>query len=205
VIGIIGVAVAVHYRLKKPLRLTEVVVVLPGQVIPQLDALMANADFSTPKGRRKALANLAAVVPPECVRDGWVRFRGESKSNSIHLKTSVSLYRERMAAAGLRERDPAAVIDERAQEASSPACVLGIIITVPAGEPIEEGDKVEACVLLGALRERASPRPLLLYLYYAPEPQQQLSEEQARTMLRSLGSGGRGEGNREEKRRRASI
>jgi hypothetical protein len=179
----------IRSRYKSPLRLTELAVVVPGKVIPLLDALMAEANFSTPAGRQKTLASLAAILDPNDVRDGWVRLRGESKSDKLHLKASVKLYQDRMIAAGLSESDGQTVIAERAEDPPSPACVLGLITTTVGPEPVEEGGSNAARDLLKGLESSTGPNPLLLYVYYAPEPRQQLTEEQAGEMLWSLAPG----------------
>lgn len=185
-VGVLAAGAAVYARLKPPLRLTELAVVLPGDVIPRLDALMGAADFSTPAARAWALAALVAAARAHDVRDGRVRHRGESKLAAPLLAAAAGLYRERMATAGLGDRDAAAVLADRAADAPSPACLLGVITTTRGREPAEEGGREAAEVLLGALVERAGPAPALLYVYYAPEPRRQLGEAEAADLLRAL-------------------
>jgi hypothetical protein len=180
---------AVRYALKRPLRLTEVVLVLPGaKAIPGLDRLMTGADFTTPQGRGQVLSDLLGLLDEGDVRDGCVRFRLVSKSDSSHTAQGRSLYEERMRAAGLCERPASEVVEARASDPPSPECLLGILIPLPADEPLEEGGKATAVALLAALKRlpAALAPPRALYLYYAPDPGGQLTEQEALALLRSF-------------------
>jgi hypothetical protein len=185
--GLVGVVSLVAYAVKVSKRLTELVVVLPGaKALRQLDQLMLHADFSTPEGRRRVLADLADLFDPDVVRSGCVRVRLVSKLDRSHLRAAAELYRERMQAAGLAERPAAEVLEARAADAVSPACVLGVIAALDGARPVEEGGDEVARALLAALRHLAGPAPLLLYVYYAPDPHRRLTENEADALLRSF-------------------
>jgi hypothetical protein len=180
----------VLYALKKPLRLTEIVLVLPGEkAIPELDLLMTRSDFSTPQGRAEVLRQLLQSIDEGDVRDGCVRFLHVSKSEGSHVGKGQAVYQQRMAAAGLAERPADEVIQARAGDGPSPVCLLGVITTLPAGEPLEEGGMVAARSLTAALKQRPPGATAALYLYYAPDPGELLTEDQARSLLQAFQGG----------------
>jgi hypothetical protein len=102
-----------------------------------------------------------------------------------------------MSRGGLREAPAAEVAAARAQDtAPSPqdaVCVLGIVTTVrrstPATPSGTNGHHAGALALLkqaAPLYEEHDVHPHVLYLYYAPDPGQCLTEQEGRDLLRRL-------------------
>jgi hypothetical protein len=122
------------------------------------------------------------------IRDGCVRVRHVAKLPNSHLNRSIALYQERMNAAGLVERPARQVLEARAHDEPTPACLLGVITTIRQDEPIavEDGDAAAARSLLAALRQHPPTGPVVLYLYYAPDPGHQLTDMRAKVLFRSL-------------------
>jgi hypothetical protein len=180
-------AAAIAYSAsRKSQRLVEVFLISPGaEAIDRLDALVAGADFSKPHGRARAVRELFAAVEAADVLDGRVRVRCASRSANVLAHRAGAIYQQRLQ---LAERWPAEVVGARAGEGSSPACVLGILMTLPEDVPVAEGGTVAVRALVSALQDRPATAPAALYLYSydAPEPGEALTREQAQSLLGSL-------------------
>jgi hypothetical protein len=184
VIAAVSLLQAIERWLRAPLKLIEIVLVLPGTpAIRTIDALFPRANFWSPEGRRDTLHTLLASLRTGRILDGKVVAHGASRFAGIHLSNAKAIYRDRMAAANLEETPAWEIIGSRSNDPPSPACLLGIIVTTD--KTIETGGASAAKTTLVHLTP-GSEGPEVLYLYYAPEPGAILTENEASALLKSI-------------------
>ncbi|MGD8711158.1 MAG: hypothetical protein PVF40_12255, partial [Ectothiorhodospiraceae bacterium] len=176
---------ATHARV--PRRLVEVVMVVPGEKVPDLDTMFMNASFSTPSERRHVLEELLDIATPQSLEAGFVRVLARSSSSRTMLDRARRRFRNQMKRAQLGEYGDVDLSVARAADPPSEAALLGLIITRPrdSGKPIT-GSTWDARNFLWRLRLGVSEGPLAMYLYYAPDPGTTLAEPEAERMLERL-------------------
>ena len=132
------------------------------------------------------MRQLLGIIDVSAIGKGYVRLHKRSRYREELLNAGESLYERRMQEAGLEEIDADVVVKRRKDDEASPACLLGIIVTLGDSQNHVEGGPDVAGRLLTALQRSVPDQPLLLYVYYAPDPDQTLSTQEADALAQSL-------------------
>ena len=162
--------------------------------VPALRALAARSRFGTPTGRARARASLAALIVPEDVRDGFLR-RAPGRGDARQVgQQARELWERQMRLAEITpEVLNVSSPNETVQRREHPdrregvgVCVVGVVMTVPAGSPLAEGGRDEA---RGALRRLGRMPGEGFYFLYAPGTGEALDLSDADALLARLRRG----------------
>jgi hypothetical protein len=155
------------------------------QYVPDLDRLLTEGRFSDAAGRRRVLAEIASLVDPADLEEGFVTVAAAGCPDRKLAPRAESFWRARMRNAGVR-RSPVARMagsrPDRPRVVEGDRCLLGVVLGVSC--PPSAGDGRAAHAALGRL---AQPDAVTnaLYLYYLPDPGERLTEEKAHALFQS--------------------
>ena len=194
IIGVIVTYTMVSSAVSSRQRLVEMIFVLPADpYLPRLDSIMQPGNFASPDNRHALLSRLATIPRPGVVLDSFaVACPRRHSPNQSLLKRAERLYQARMKQAGLKEASSAQVAAARQRDLPLPegtVCVLGIITTLPRSVRVatQGHDTAAQMLLTSAISVPANNgHPYVLYLYYAPDPGQCLTEWEGRELLQQL-------------------
>lgn len=184
ILGLLALFSFCQFLFKSPLQLTELVLVLPGShYLSCLDYWVKTTRFASPKGRAAALQDLLDLITTDDIKDGTLRVHLISKKHRDHLRQAKQLYQSRNRVGhngtdfGWTDKMP-----------TCNNCVVGIITTIRQADLAIDDDTgaTALCNFLDNLKESNQSPPLLLYLYYGPQPNEQPSCEEVGELVKEI-------------------